>query len=169
MTNNQSKMLTEDEEDVKTYPYHKIYYLKNKEKIDNYNLEYYKKNREKIAEKYRTKYVGADGVLTTYHREYYKKNKAKILKYYNDRYKTKGLEWYNNNKKEILLKKRQKYFADKNQPMPSLAKKKEEIKIDLSGITPLKSACQAKTNEIIKNLEILKIKAEAFKKSLNNN
>lgn len=167
MTNNQSKMLTEDDEDVKTY--HQTYYEKNKERIHKYHLEYYKKNRDKIAEKYRTKYVGADGVLTTYHREYYKKNKAKILKYYNDRYKTKGSEWYNNNKKEILLKKRQKYFADKNQIMPSLAKKKEEIKIDLSNIPIVKSACQAKTNEIVKNLEILKIKAEAFKKSLNNN
>lgn len=169
MTNNQSKMLTEEEEQIKTYLYHKAYYEKNKDRIAKYNLEYYAKNREKIAERYKTKYVGANGVLNTYHKEYYKKNKAKILKYYNDRYKTKGLEWYNNNKKEILLKKRQKYFADKNQPMPSLAKKKEEIIVDLSHITPLKSSCQAKTNEIVKNLEILKLKAEAFKKSLNNN
>ena len=149
--------------------YHQTYYAKNKERIHKYHLAYYEKNKEKIAERYRTKYIGADGLLTTYHKEYYKKNKAKIRKYYNERYKTKGVEWYLKNKKEILLKKRQKYCANKNIPFLSLAKKKEEIIVDLSNIPTLKSSCQAKTNEIIKNLEILKIKAQEFKKSLNNN
>ena len=107
MTNNQSKMLDEDAAKKQSLRiYQREYYLKNKERIDKYNLEYYFKNKEYIAEKYRTKYVGADGLLTTYHREYYKKNKEKIRQYYNNRYKTKGVEWYTNNKKEILMKKK---------------------------------------------------------------
>jgi hypothetical protein len=149
--------------------YQRVYYVNNKERLKKYNLEYYLKNREKIAEKYRTKYISSDGLLTTYHMDYYKKNKEKIRKYYNERYKTKGIEWYLKNKKEILLKKREKYKTDKNQSLLSLGEKKEDYTIDISNIYIPKSSCQAKTNEIIKNLEIMKMKAEAFKKSLNNN
>jgi len=170
MTNNQSKMLDEDAAKKQSLRiYQREYYLKNKERIDKYNLEYYFKNKEYIAEKYRTKYVGADGLLTTYHREYYKKNKEKIRQYYNNRYKTKGVEWYTNNKKEILMKKKEKYYEGNHQPLLSLAEKKETIKVDLSNTHIPKSSCQAKTNEIVKNLEILKVKSALFKKSLNNN
>jgi len=153
--------------------YQKEYYLKNKQQIDKNNLEYYYKNKQEIAakhkEKYKTKYLGEDGLLTTYHMEYYKKNRQKLRNYYKERYKTKGMQWYKNNKKQILLNKKEKYYSDKKKPVPPLAKKKEEIIVDLSNTYIPKSCCQAKTNEIVKNLEIMKIKAEAFKKSLNNN
>jgi hypothetical protein len=154
--------------------YQKQYYVKNKEKIMKYNLEYYSKNREKIAERYKTKYVGKDGILTTYHKEYYHKHRDKIRKYYNERYKTKGIQWYKNNKKRLLLRKKQRYHLTKgsvaSQKKPpdflSLIHLEDKI-IELpSNIPIVKSSCQAKTNEIIKNLEILKIKAEIFKKSL---
>lgn len=162
-------MLSETEKKRKEYQrvYQKQYYLKNKENVAKYNLEYYEKNKEKIAERYRTKYVGKDGLLTTYHKEYYHKNRDKILKYYNERYKTKGIQWYKNNKTTILFKKKQRYHLTKKNLSPFLSLIHLEDKI--IEIPLVKSSCQAKTNEIIKNLEILKIKSEIFKKSLNNN
>lgn len=138
MTNNQSKILTEDEKEERRQK-RKIYYENNKEKISKYLLDYYYKNQEKYK------------------------------KYHRERYKTKGIEYYKNNKKEILLKKRQKYYLEKNKPFLSLEENKKK-NIELPSDLPIvKSSCQAKTNEIIKNLELLKLKSEAFKKSLNDN
>lgn len=138
MTNNQSKILTEEQKEDRKQK-RKIYYEKNKEKINKYLLEYYYKNQEKYK------------------------------KYHRERYKKIGCEYYNKNKKEILLKKRQQYCLEKNKPFLSLEENKKK-NIELPSDLPIvKSSCQAKTNEIIKNLEILKIKAEAFKKSLNDN
>jgi len=138
MTNNQSKILTEDElHEIQQKQ--RIYYKNNKEKMDKYSLEYYYKHQEKYK------------------------------KYSRERYQSIGSDYYKNNKKEILLKKRQKYYLDKNKPFLSLEESKKK-NIELPSDLPIvKSSCQAKTNEIIKNLEILKLKAEDFKKSLNDN
>lgn len=138
MTNNQSKILTEEQKEDRKQK-RKIYYEKNKEKINKYLLEYYYKNQEKYK------------------------------KYHRERYKKIGCEYYNKNKKEILLKKRQQYCLEKNKPFLSLEEHKKK-NIELPSDLPIvKSSCQAKTNEIIKNLELLKLKSEAFKKSLNDN
>jgi hypothetical protein len=79
--------------------YWKQYYVENKKKISEKNIEYNNDNREKVAE---------------YHEQYYQNNKEKILDYskqYNENNKEKVAEYheqyYQNNKEKILEKQKQ--------------------------------------------------------------
>ena len=78
--------------------YHKLYYIKNKEKIDKYNKDYYQKNKEK---------------LRLYFINYYKKNKIiKEKKELNESYKKykKNHQNYYLRHKKRLLEYQKKYY-----------------------------------------------------------
>lgn len=117
--------------------------------------EYYMANRERIG-----KYMS----------NYYFKNITKYKAYYKEYYRTQGILLYNENKKEILFKKKQKYHLEKNKKsVHSLEETNDKPVPPQTTIPIIKSACQVRTNNIVRNLELLKLKAEAFKKSLNDN
>jgi len=87
-----------DPEQVREYrrAYKRVYYQKNKEKINEYRRKYYQKNKEKF-------------------REVTKKNKEKFSEYYKEYYqnsKEKRTEYNKNNKDKI--KERKKKWKENN-------------------------------------------------------
>jgi|LakMenEpi03Aug12_release.lakeMendotaPanAssembly.Ray.scaffolds.fasta_scaffold598280_2 hypothetical protein len=121
--------------------YQKIYYQKNKMKCQEYAKQYYKNNLEYYKHYYFTKnIVDNDNDNDT------------MLTYY---------QMYYNKNRERLKKYQREYIA----------KKRHQLKIPTEHPKlPIivKSSVQIKTNKIIKDLNIMKEKAEAFKASLSN-
>ena len=76
-------------------------------------------------------------------KNYYDINREKRLAYQAEYYKLHGSKKYEANKETILQKKKEKYHTSK-----------------------IKSSCQKKTNNIIKNIEKEKKKAKEFKATL---
>jgi hypothetical protein len=113
-----------------------------------YSKAYYEKNKDKLNQGSRDYYSSHKEKLSQYYKEYsvtyYQENKDKRLAYQRAYYKLNGSKYYEENKDAILKKKKELYHA----------------------YTNIKSACQAKTNNIIKNIEKEKEKAEAFKATL---
>lgn len=113
-----------------------------------YSKAYYEKNKDKLNQGSRDYYSLHKEKLSQYYKEYsvtyYQENKDKRLAYQRAYYKLNGSKYYEENKEAILKKKKELYHA----------------------YTNIKSACQAKTNNIIKNIEKEKEKAEAFKATL---
>lgn len=64
-------------------PSTKIYYINNKEKIDNYKKRYLLKNKQKVFLQHKLYQQKNKDKINLYHRNYYKKNHSKIRKYFN--------------------------------------------------------------------------------------
>ena len=58
----------------------KLYYLKNKDKIDSKRKEYYLKNRERILNQVKQAHYDNPEKKLIYMKKYYKENKDKLLK-----------------------------------------------------------------------------------------
>ena len=106
--------------------YHKEYYIKNKEKIQQYYKEHHKENYLKNKEKYKDYYMNNKETIIKNNLKYYYEFKDDIIAIQNDYYK----EYYIKNRSRLLQGLTVKQLSEKLK-VKTVSIKKDKILVEL--------------------------------------